>query len=131
MGMLILDRKKIPIFTPCPQIKFTDLSSRPARRSSGGLARRSSGGLVRRHFYPPYFLSAVFMADWRGVLGKSGCCEEECKLVIIRDADKALYFVFPETIYWLTIVKKDLSCLSKRSVDPAPRGRRYRSAVPC
>ena len=77
--------------------RFTDFGSRPARRAFGGLARRSSGeftrrpsgGLARRHFYPLYFLSAVFMAEWRGVLGKSGCCEEECKPLIIRDAGGA------------------------------------------
>jgi len=51
--------------------------------------------------YPPSF--------WRGVLGKSACCEEKCKPIIIRDADKALNFIFPETIYYLTIVRKDLS----------------------
>jgi len=34
-------------------------------------------------------LSAVFMAEWRGVLGKSGCCEEECNPIIIRDANGA------------------------------------------
>jgi len=28
---------------------------------------------------PPLFLYAVFVADWRAVLGKSGCCEEKCK----------------------------------------------------
>jgi len=31
---------------------------------------------------------------------------EECKPIIIRDADKALYWAFPRTIYYLTIVKK-------------------------
>jgi len=35
------------------------------------LARRPSGGPVRRYFYPPSFLSAGCVADWRTVLGKS------------------------------------------------------------
>jgi len=44
-------------------------------------------------------LSAVFMAEWRTVLGKRSCCEEECKPIIIRDIDKALYLLLPGTIY--------------------------------
>jgi hypothetical protein len=43
----------------------------------------------------PEGLSAVFMAE---VLGKSGRCEEECNPIIMRDADKALHFVFSGTI---------------------------------
>ena len=38
--------------------------------------------------YPPSFLSAGCVADLRGVLGKSGCCEAECTPIIIREADK-------------------------------------------
>jgi len=57
----------------------------PAVRRAGLPAviftRRPSGGLVRR------FYGGV--ADWRAVLGKSGCCEEECKPLIIRDAGGA------------------------------------------
>jgi len=34
-------------------------------------------------------LSAVFMAEWRAVLGKNRCCEEKCKPIIIRGADGA------------------------------------------
>jgi len=34
-------------------------------------------------------LSAVFVAEWRAVLGKSGCCEDKCKPIIIRDAGGA------------------------------------------
>jgi len=41
--------------------------------------------------YPPSFLSAGCVAEWRGVLGKSGCCEEERKPIIIRDVEKAIY----------------------------------------
>jgi len=77
---------------------FTDFSSRFTRRlpggftrrTSGGPARRPSGGLVRRYFYPPSF--------GRGVLGKSGCCEEEWTPIIIRDADKAPHFLPQETL---------------------------------
>jgi len=36
-----------------------------------GLAAVCRAGL------PAVILSAVFVADWRAVLGKSGCCEEE------------------------------------------------------
>ena len=52
----------------------------------GGPARHPLGGFTSLWLvYPPFFLSAVFVADWRvyppcfgrGVLGKSGCCEEE------------------------------------------------------
>ena len=46
MGMLILDRKEIPIFTPCPQIRFTDFGSKLSRRPSGGLVRRFYGGVA-------------------------------------------------------------------------------------
>jgi len=59
--------------------------------------------------YPPSFWRTWPQLFWRGVLGNSACCEEECKPIIIRDADKALNFIFPETIYYITIVKKDLS----------------------
>jgi hypothetical protein len=33
--------------------------------------------------------AAIYCPVLRGVLGKSGCCEEECKTFIIRDADGA------------------------------------------
>jgi hypothetical protein len=32
---------------------------------------------------------------FKAVLGKSGCCEEECTQIIIPGPDKALYFVLP------------------------------------
>jgi len=41
----------------------------------------------------PQGLPAVFMAGWRAVFGKSGCCEEECKRIIIRNVAKALYLL--------------------------------------
>jgi len=44
-------------------------------------------------------LPAVFMAEWRGVLHKSGCCEKEGKPIIIRDADGA-----PQAIPWHHLV---------------------------
>ena len=44
-------------------------------------------------------LPAVFLADlrvyppslWQAVLGKSGCCAEKCKPIIIRDTDKTVH----------------------------------------
>jgi len=42
----------------------------------------------------------------KGVLGKSGCCEEECKPIIIRDADKTMHLVLPGTFTDLTRVKR-------------------------
>ena len=95
VGMLVLDRKEIPRFKPWSQIRFTDFGSMFTRRVSGGPARRPfyppvfwrTGGLVLRYFYPPPL--------WRTLLGKSSCCEEKSKSIIIRDADKALYFVLP------------------------------------
>jgi hypothetical protein len=41
------------------------------------------------------------MADWRNVLGKNGCCEEECKPIIIRDAGGA-----PRAIPWHHLVPR-------------------------
>jgi hypothetical protein len=46
--IIFADRSENLRFKSCPQIKFTDLSSRPARRSSGGPVRRLSGGFIRR-----------------------------------------------------------------------------------
>jgi len=43
-------------------------------------------------------LPAVFVAEWRGVLGKSGCCEEEWTPIIICDADKALHLLTQGTL---------------------------------
>jgi len=64
----------------------------PARRFFGGPVRLPSGGFIRHLFYPPYL--------WRTgtVLGKSGCCEEKCKPIIICDKDKALHFIFTGTL---------------------------------
>ena len=46
VGMLILDKKKTPIFTPQPQIRFTDFALRFIRRLRGGLARHPFGGFT-------------------------------------------------------------------------------------
>ena len=43
-------------------------------------------GLARHLFYPPFFLSAVCMAEWRTILSKSACWGE-MQTTIIRDAD--------------------------------------------
>ena len=51
---------------------------------------------------PPCFWRAYPPLLWRAVLGKSGCCEEKCTPIIIRDADKALHLVFPGTLTDLT-----------------------------
>ncbi|MBW1674499.1 MAG: hypothetical protein JRJ45_12825 [Deltaproteobacteria bacterium] len=42
-----------------------------------------------RRVYPPFFWMTCPPTLWWGVLGKSGCCEEKCKPIIIRDADGA------------------------------------------
>jgi hypothetical protein len=47
--------------------------------------------------YPPCFLSAGCVAEWLTVFGKSACCEEECKPLIILDADGAPRASPPET----------------------------------
>jgi len=65
-------------------IRFTDFGSKLGRHLSGGLACL---WLV----YPPSFLPAVFMAGWRNVFGKSSCCKEKCKPIIVCDANKALH----------------------------------------
>jgi hypothetical protein len=70
--------------------------------------------LARRIFWracPPCFLSAVFMAEWRAVLGKSDCCEEKYKQIIICEANKVLHLGFPKTTYYLTIIQKDWTLL--------------------
>ena len=41
---------------------------------------------------------------------------EKCKPIIICDADKALYFVFHGTIYYLTIVKKRFILLNAQPI---------------
>jgi len=38
-------------------------------------------------------LSAVCVAEWWTVLGKSGYCKEECKPIIIREAKKAFHLL--------------------------------------
>jgi len=50
---------------------------------------RFYGGVADWRTCPPSF--------WRGVLGKSGCCEEKSKPLIIHGAGEALYLVSPET----------------------------------
>jgi len=62
----------------------------------------------------PYFttsLSAVFVVEWRFVLGKSDCCEEKYKQIIICEANKVLHLGFPKTTYYLTIIQKDWTLL--------------------
>jgi len=89
--------------------RCTDFSSR--------FTRRYYGGPVRRYFYSPSFLSAVFMAEWRNVLGKSRCFEEKDKPIFIRDVDKALYYVLDIkhsiTPTCLTYASNDVIMLSK------------------
>jgi len=57
---------------------------------------------IRRLSYPPSLWRSGGVADWQTVLGKSACCKEKCKAIIIRDADKALHLVFPGTLTDLT-----------------------------
>jgi len=46
--------------------RFIYFASRISRRPCGGLARRLSGGFTSLWMvYPPSFLYAVFVADWR------------------------------------------------------------------
>jgi hypothetical protein len=47
--------------------------------------------LVRRYSCSLLFLSAVFLAEWRTILGKSSCCEEKYRPLNICDADITLH----------------------------------------
>jgi hypothetical protein len=44
-----------------------------------------------------FWLKVYLPSLWRGVLGKSGCCEEECKPIIKRDVGGA-----PRVSPWLS-----------------------------
>jgi len=43
--------------------------------------------------YPPFFWRVYPPFLWRTGLGKSSCCEEKCKPIIVCDADVALHFL--------------------------------------
>ena len=77
-----------------------DFGSRPVRRVSGGFTRLRRGLsaviFILRLYGGLEDLSAVFMAEWRAVLGKISCCEEKTTPGIIRDADTTFHFVIPQ-----------------------------------